>query len=380
MKISQFNPPAKVDDFGDPNLLKSYSDHISGEFDRSIAAVDALLTKYHAGQSQLYNPLTNGRTDPDTEKEIAWNGFPRVFGSPGPGQDPNYAGAEPDPANLPTDQGLRYRPQDEYLEWFTHRDANGKIVRVDFTCEAYDYFQVLASLNKDAVIKLYQLYIDPSLTEADLFVNGSYNPWNAANLDKGAMHLTHPANALGAEIKLAADGTVRRKDPATEPPSAATLINCADFGDGRRNSDPKIGFEINQLARAGLAITLADPVGLYMVAFDDAGWQMSGGRPASGFMKIVRGQAGQAIRATYELPAPLKAQGLTVSDVTIGGTPIAFGGQIAEHITMGIKGVAATGGFKNGLIPCHDTPQVPQAPAALLDSSVPHPVRSRKGR
>jgi hypothetical protein len=37
----------------------------------------------------------------------------------------------------------------------------------------------------------------------------------------------------------------------------------------------------------------------------------------------------------------LAAQGLTVSDVKIGGTSIQFGGQLAERITMHIAGMAS---------------------------------------
>jgi hypothetical protein len=368
VKISQFSPPALVDDFGSAALLKNYSDHISADFDQSIAAVLSVLNKHHAGQCQFYNPITNGLSDPDTLASIVWNGFPRVFGPKHPGDKPNYKGAEPAPGNLPNNGGIQFRPQDEYLEWFVHRDQNKKIIAVDFTCEAYDYYEFLASVNKAAVVKLYQTYIDPGIQEKDLFTQGQYNPWNSANLRMGAMHLTHPANALEAEIKLAADATVRRQNPAgQEPATAPDLIKCAQFGDGGRNSDPKIGFEVNHLARAGFAITLTNPVGLYMVGFDDAGWQFADGTIASGFMKFTRGKPGKAIRGRFELPANLKAQGRTVSDIQIGGANIEFGGQIAEHITMGIEGAACRPGSLNTkLVPCGEVvPEHAVAVAAL---------------
>jgi hypothetical protein len=366
MKISKFNPPALVDDFGSATLLDQYSKHVSGLFDRSIGDIAAFLEANQAGRPQFYNPLSHGLTDVDTTVLIPWNGFPRQFASQGPGQAPNYVAAEPSPAQLPGSGGVHFRPQDEYLEWFVHRDANGKIIKVDFTCEAYDYFEFLGATNKQALIALYRQHIDPSVTEGDLFKNGQYFPWNRINLQKGAMHLTNPANALGAEIKLAADATVRRADAHGEPTSAEALIKCARFGELKRNSDPKIGFEINQLARAGYAVTLTDPVGLYMVGFDDAGWQFADGTPAADFMRIVRGQPGRAIRAVYELPAELKAKGLTVSDVTIGGTPITFGGQIAEHITMGIEGAACRKGtLQNSLSPCGAIPPSDTGAAAI---------------
>jgi hypothetical protein len=370
MKIARFSPPANVDDFGSAALLQQYSDHISADFDRSIAAIAAVLAKNHAGAAQIYNPVTDGLTDPDTLADITWNGFPRKFLATQPGQKTNYAAAEPDPQHLPTSQGIRFRPQDEYLEWFVHRAANNKIVRVDFTCEAYDYFEFLGSANPAAVVQLYKTYVDGSASQAVLFPNNGYDAWNTFNLDKGAMHLTHPANALGAEIKLAADATLRRTSHGTEPQTPAALIKCAQYGDGSRNSDPKIGFEVNQLARAGYAITLTDPVGLYMVGFDDAGWQFADGTPAVGFMNILRGKAGKAIRARYEVPAALAAQGKTVSDIEIGGVPIQYGGQIAEHITMGIQGAACRKGtINNKPVPCGPVPEVQAMPNALL---VPH--------
>jgi hypothetical protein len=375
VKYPRFSPPALVDDFGDAALLTKYSEHVSGDFDQSIAAVQSILTKHNAGQSQFYNPVTHGLSDADTLQTIAWNGFPRVFGPKHPGDNPDYAGAEP--SQLPTRDGIRFRPQDEYLEWFVHRDANRKIVKLEFTCEAYDYFQFLASVNPDAVVALYQAHIDPAITRSDLFSQGAYNPWNDANLDKGAMHLTHPANALGAEIKLAADATVRRSDHGAEPANAAALIKCAEFGDGRRNSDPKIGFSVNQLARAKFAITLTDPVGLYMVDFDDSGWQFGDGTPATGFFSVVRGRPGKAIRAVFELPAALKARGLTVSDIRIGGTPIGFGGQIAEHITMGIEGAACRqGSIANKLVPCGDVvPEEASHAAAMFHAKAPRVLK-----
>jgi hypothetical protein len=166
---------------------------------------------------------------------------------------------------------------------------------------------------------------------------------------------------------------VRRTDHGAEPATAAALIKCAQFGDDGRNSDPKIGFSVNQLARAGFAITLTNPVGLYMVDFDDGGWQFADGTPATGFLTVVRGKKGKAIRAVFELPAALKAKGLTVSDIRIGGTPITFGGQIAEHVTMGIEGAACRQGtIKTGLVPCGEVvPEQAVQPVGMVHANTP---------
>jgi hypothetical protein len=148
------------------------------------------------------------------------------------------------------------------------------------------------------------------------------------------------------------------------------LINCAEYGDFRRNSDPNIGFAVNGFARQGRMITLANPVGLYIADFDGSGFRLPDGSAAGGsdFFKILRGTSGQALRAVYGLPPALAAQGLTVSDVKIGGVPIEFGGQIAQKITMKLTGVASVAQR------VHDTPVgcgVVQAvdPSALMGAA-----------
>ena len=59
----------------------------------------------------------------------------------------------------------------------------------------------------------------------------------------------------------------------------------------------------------------------------------------------MRGRTGFIERAVFEVPA---AEKLTVSDLRIGGEPIRFGGQLAEHVTVKLVGLAAVGaGFHN---------------------------------
>jgi hypothetical protein len=46
--------------------------------------------------------------------------------------------------------------QDEYLEWFVHRDAAGDVVQIDFTTEGPEYWTTLVSdLGKAGVMQLY---------------------------------------------------------------------------------------------------------------------------------------------------------------------------------------------------------------------------------
>jgi hypothetical protein len=338
MKIDHFDPPGSIDDFGsDANLQDLWTREMSGMFDESVALVTQFLNAHGGGVCQFYNPFTHGRTDPDLAEslgDIPWNGFPKRFSATGPGQPTRFAAAEP---SLAAGQA---RLQDEYLEWHVNRNTDGKIVSIHYTCEAWDYFDFLAEHSATKVVQLYQTLVNPAVAEADLFSGGSYDRLNEWNTQKGAMHLTHDANNLGAEVFLAASATVRRQEHGVEDTQSIPLIKCARYGDEKRNSDPNIGFAVNSLARQGRMITLANPVGLYMAGFDGSGLTLNG-KPAGGFFHVVRGSFPRALRAVYELPPTEVAAGLTVSDVKIGAQPLEFGGQLAERITMHLFGVAS---------------------------------------
>ncbi len=376
---SSFSAPGSNGDFaGDETLAGKWTDHMATVFDTSIASVSAYLVHHGGGTCQFYNPVSNGRPEPDlptSATDIPWNGFPKKHGAAGPGQPPDYAGAE-----APVTAGTN-RDQDEYLEWFVNRKG-GKIISIHFTCEAYDYFQFLAQTAPNKVLDLYQSYINPEVQLADLFPDGPNKPYdylNKWNTELGAMHLTHPANNLFAEVYLAATATVRRSQHGSEITKSIPLIRCAQYGDDARNSDPAIGAAVNGLARDGRHVTLENPVGLYMASFNGAGLTING-QPADGFFKTVRGEFPMALRAVYELPPELANQGLTVSDVKIGGKAIEFGGQLAERITMHIAGVASvTTDIHNTPVPtCGGVPQVKLATHAAARFAAALSLAARK--
>ncbi len=134
-------------------------------------------------------------------------------------------------------------------------------------------------------MRLYQEFVSPQVRYEDLvravepwsttlspatrsmvYPKGSYNPYNRWNTTDGIMHLTQPSNSLSAEILLGADATVLRAAGSNgrmvSDPDA--LICCAQYGGPNRCSDPTIGASVNELAAQGFAITLRNPVGLYM--------------------------------------------------------------------------------------------------------------------
>jgi hypothetical protein len=202
--------------------------------------------------------------------------------------------------------------------------------------------------------------------EEDLFYPDRpevYNPWNVWNTTRGIVHLQQINNTLGAEITIAGDGTILR-DKEGEVTDATRLICCGGFGGPERASDPHLGDEVNNAARQGYAITLRNPVGIYMAGLDDGAITKpgpDGDRVRAGaYWRAVRPKPGGdpelTVRAVYEVPqgelGP-DGQQLTVSDLQIAGVPIQFGGQLAEKVTMQFFArLCRAGTFHNPALPC----------------------------
>ena len=332
-----FTPPANVGDFDESAtqgeaLKQHWHDYIAGRFGQ----LDGGLF-YDASNDPA--PGT-----PATRKAITWNGFPqsiwRWFNADADPAGPAQALAAAETLRpftmLITPNGLAtqkwtpaapplrrfengqlgdpvvpfHRQQDEYCEWHIDRNTDDTIRRIAFTVEGPEYWERMAEKDLDLVQKLYRRHIDPAVDKADLvwafdvaafnvatgtytnlvFSKGDYNPYNRWNTRLGAMHLTHPANTLGAEIRLAHDGSVLR--PSVPPLPAATLpdrlICCAGYGGVNRSSDPRIGADVNALARAGLAVTLANPVGLYISAVEIGGLKDPAGVAIPQALKFTR--------------------------------------------------------------------------------------------
>ncbi len=370
MKIERFDPPATNGDFaGNPGLSDQWSDKMSQNFDEGVKDVNDRLAAAGGGTCQFYNPVTNGLSAPDlAPADITWNGFPRRFLGSGPGVPPDFATAE-----APITAG-NSRVQDEYLEWHVFKNAAGQITSLQFTCEGYDYYQFLGLQAPDVLLALYQEFISPSVTMADLFSGGGYDILNHWNTSDGAMHLTQQANNLFAEVILGAEATIRRKNSAgVEITSADVLCKCAQFGDNKRNSDPAIGAGVNALARQGRMITLANPVGLYIDHIDDSSFRLPDGSATTGWFQILRGKPGQTLRAIFTPPAESP---FTVSDVTIGGVPVKFGGQVAQKITMKLTGVANIAKtIHNAPIACDVSVGAAHFAAATVSTSFKYPKR-----
>ncbi|KAJ9662005.1 hypothetical protein H2201_006294 [Coniosporium apollinis] len=363
-RLSQFSPPANLPDLTPENkslwsktrISKWVNDEIAGRRPGQIPLkqfFNGTDTAYHIGQDGV---------------KITWTGFPnKITKAFGHDDEKRWMAAD-----------MSRDIQDEYLEWSLIRDDAQNILRVTFTCEGPEYWEFLAERQIDTAIEnIYKLNaplldevppsaffsIDPRDTSNR--AKWRYNPRNACNstCTTGTItHLAHRANTLGDEINIAAQATVLRKERHSDKliTDGDKLIRWAKFGDPGRNSDPRIGYEINQLARQGISISVADPVGLYIHKFDTGNFRLdpTGDGDQGSLQRLPHGtfvfQRGdiskeQGLRLRIQIPDGVKnAEGrqLTVSDIYDTKTQrhIKYGAQFADYITMGVRAVAIPGG------------------------------------
>lgn len=364
--MNRFDPPGFLDDLTEAQK-DQWSQILSNWLDR---AREGRPNRNDGPRAQFFNPLTDPPAADKQVAVIAWNAFPRQVKSTSLSDRQRWRRADSD-RNL----------QDEYCEWSVTRDpTSGKITRVTFTCEGPEYWQVLATLNPDKVLELYQEFVSPAVKRGDLFTNGEYNPLNRFNnsTTNGAMHLIQPSNTLSAEIELGAAATIRRVRNGTELTGAQELILCSRYGEPSRNSDPFIGEQVNALARQKADITINNPVGLYLHEFNPVGWTTPDGADPREFWRFVRGKNDHFVRAVFEVPP---GRGYVVGDIKSNQRNIEFGAQITDFITIKLEGLAtrigqSTAAPFHGCIGAGQPPAAP-APPSLVASILELPLRSR---
>lgn len=324
MLLSKFSPPGHLAELS-PAGLERWSALLSDMFDRAAQGESSNPTD--SPRAQFFNPVKTDTAPDALQKEISWTAFPKSVHNPVARERWKEADS---------DRGK----QDEYCEWAVKRDAQGKIERVTFTCEAPEYWELLAEDDDKKLLALYRELASPDVQPADLLDSGErYNPtnrWNSGQ-EVAPVHMTQGSNTLGAAVELAAAATIQRVISGHPVIDAQALIKCSQFGEATRNSDPHIGATVNELARMQADITLADPPGLYINDFTPAGFKTPDGTDPHSFWRVTRGDPGHAVRAVYEVPT---GKGYVVGDITIADQPIEFGGQIADFVTIKIVGVA----------------------------------------
>ncbi|KAK1750174.1 hypothetical protein QBC47DRAFT_126078 [Echria macrotheca] len=380
-KLKEFDPPGfpDVDDGLTPEQRQGWSDQISSLMNLEIAAKDSDGNPLPGPDNTNRTPLTqffNGTvTAFETDQKpvaITWIGFPNLVKTKHPNAPSRWIFADAD-----------RNAQDEYLEWSILRDASDpaqhkRIISVTYTCEGPEYWQFLAENQPDTVSSLYTS-LNPlfaaSMKPTDWFgPDGVYvpaNKWNNSTTTGSIAHLAQPNNTLGAEIDIAAQGTVIRKDANGHIiTDKVKLINCSAYGQPERNSDPTIGILVNNLARQGASVSIANPVAIYIHSFNTATFQLDIEGTGQNMVDVPDGtfrwQRGNiaknaGLRLQVQIPDGVVGTGennrgrqLTVSDIvdTKNGQNILFGAQFADYITMTVKGVAISGGTPADPLPC----------------------------
>ncbi len=400
--MDRFNPPGFLEDFARrpdsaEDRAKAWSAIVSAWMDNAAQTYGTPEVP-----SLFFNPLKDETPGEPASESIAWDAFPRLltrwFQDDDEPDEKRWRAAETlrplrvngralrrvdDEGFLREEVQLFYRQLDEYCEWHADRDGEGRIIRICFSSEGPEYWEFLAEGTRpffavedprrdlvagdlELVAELYREHVNPGVSAADLVWpfdvaffdddvdprtgqpfgwrfyarKGTYNPLNRWNTTDGIMHLTHPANTLRGEFRVAGGASVRRRDGDGEPVvDPERVVCCSGFGDPNRSSDPTIGAAVNGFARAGLSVSLADPVGLYISELALAGFAGPAGEDVASAWQVDRGSLAdrRILRARFEVPPEM---GFTVDQVLLDGDGLRYGGQIADRIQMVLTGIA----------------------------------------
>jgi hypothetical protein len=260
------------------------------------------------------------------------------------------------------------------------------------------------------------------LSDLILYLNGEpvidpetggpvYNPlnrWNSgpvairtgapADFSGGAMHLTSTPNTLQTELGLAGAATVQYQPPGgTGNSDAQALICCGNYGQEYRHSDPTIGQTVNQVVGGQFVqgqyftVCLANPVGLYIQTLTNAGvftfgpgidpGKLPARAQASDAWQIVRGAANvidpiagapfpgaMILHVVCQIPSAWLNvyPAMTLADILINKTPIAYAGQVANQFNIGLYARPLSAQTAPPPAACASTATVPGAPLQTM--------------
>lgn len=326
----RLSAPGGVTDFTTDQQRDAWSAHISGEIDDAIAGIS-----HCTATSQYVNPAVID-VSAFQRTPIHWPGFPKLLYSQYATKPEAYQAADAPPIihqNKLVGGGRAV--QDEYLEWFIHRDQQGNIRAVDFTTETAEYWTFLYSQDKKLAANTYSSIVGTQVTVADISMSGKYNPLNKFNTAASVVHLVQRNNTLPAELDIAVQSTLPRTDnTGAVTNDVVSCIHCDSpdpandhLGEAGRNSDPTIAEMVNSVASTGCQLAIPDPVGLYIQQIDLSGWTGPTGVDVASCWKVLRGNP--AVRARFTVP-----DGAQLADFAIAGIQIQYAGQIAERISV----------------------------------------------
>ena len=257
---------------------------------------------------------------------------------------------------------------EEYLEWRVVRNGAGKITRMEFTTEIREYWEILAKYHPTKCLRLLgrfageriaafedvygrdpeQMTLEERLEsfKGNMFAPNGTAPKSPYNNGRRAIaFMCKGVNTLRAAIQLASyaafpyqaeetDGTIRSITGSEA--IAFTEQNALDC----RNSDPTIVSSVIDLAVSGRYLALDDPPGVYIldvqhekILLPDRSSPIP--RDWFEFQRGSRSEGERSQRLVFEVPP---SQGFTISDLIDEeiDDPIAFGGQIAKKILVGL--------------------------------------------
>ena len=271
-----------------------------------------------------------------TVRALSWIGFPRATLTVDRRDDRAQGFADAEEVGATG----AWRPrQFEYFEWYTTRDATGKVTKVAFSTETPQYFERLAEVDRERVVELYREHVDPAVQWDELVkADGTYDRHNRWTTIDGIMHYVNGINELNQAIGLAQGGAQATFVNLGDPGLAPARDNFEFLVIGANAADDYIIREVAALGRSGFDITVHEPVGLYFDGWDDTGWTKPDGSPVGDYWRITRGRHGAVLRLEYEVPYE---EGFVVGDILIGGRPVLHGGQLAEHMTSSLPVVVA---------------------------------------
>jgi hypothetical protein len=337
--LTRFDTPGRLRDLPDSSpFYDAWHQKVSDLIDEQAEVALAIAFEPPPPGSGFYNP---SRTEVNVvgARALVWMGFPRDLLNEGINRDRRAAFSKGEVRGVSVPEGRT--TQIEYLEWFTQRDDRGRITKVTFTTETPEYWQALfrSPGGPDRVLELYrELLGNPQIALSEITDGaGKYDPLNVWNTSRGVIHYIverqdGAVNTLRGAFNLVALAAIR--------PVVSDNFQLIDSA--RTSSDPRITLTIRGFARKGWQTTVADPIGVYLCGWDDTGWSKPDGSPVDNYWRIVRpaGASGPpALRLVYEVP---RSEGFVVGDIRIGGRPIEFGGQIAEHLTVMFHAVVGT--------------------------------------
>lgn len=328
--VTRFDTPASLNDMpAGSAFYDNWHNYLASHIDASTPGT---------GGGEFYDA---SQTDVNIvgEHALVWMAFPRRVLMPRrDDRTAAFIAADRTPGG---DVGNRM-VQDEYCEWRVARNAAGKITKVTFTTEAPEYWEHLWAVDRARVVALYQSLVSPAVVEADLHLGGVYQRRNRWNNADGITHLMQTINTLNAALGLAEGSAVTPPAaitgvPPPPPPLPPARDNYEMPAVANTSVDPRVTYDVAALVRKPLSVTLREPIGLYITGYDDTGWTKPDGSPVDNYWNIVRGNPGQILRLEYQVPP---GAGFVVGDIRIGGRRIEWGGQIAEHVTVTIAGIA----------------------------------------